>query len=70
MFKKFLQIRPHKYTEALGSNWRSADDLVLGTKNLLFPLSARSPVYSYNIKREMSVCVTEFCNLKCSPVTI
>ena len=28
------------HTEALGSNWRSADDLVLGAENLLFPPSA------------------------------
>ena len=28
------------HTEAFGSNWRSADDLVLGAENLLFPPSA------------------------------
>ena len=36
------------HTEALGSNWRSADDLVLGAENLLSPPSAIAlgpPVY-------------------------
>jgi hypothetical protein len=52
MFKIFLQIGARKHTEAPGSNRKRADDLVLGSKNLLSPPSATAlgpPVYLKNL---------------------